>query len=156
MKHLEIHQIDWLEHQRQVAGIGHEFLLGLGSVPDVDRKRDARMITPVPGDLLGQEIRNHGLGAGDGNVPSAFSRKIRDLALHTSKVRKACAIVVEKKLSGRVETYALRKALKELGAKLLLEPLHPTCERRGGQVHVFRRFSDGARSGDSLYELKRV
>ena len=88
MDYLEIHQIDRLEDQREVAGIGRQLLLGLGAVAHIDGKRHAGMLGAIARDLLRQEIWQQRLRAGDRDMAAPLASEVRDLALDARKVRK--------------------------------------------------------------------
>ena len=156
LDHFEVHEVDRLEHQREVGGIGGEFFLGLGAVAHVHGKGHPRVLGPVARDLLRQEVGQQRLAAGDADVAPAFSGQVGDLALDLGEVGLGEAVVLEQELSGGVQPHAAREPLEEFGAEFLLESADAPVQRRGGQVHILRRLPHGAGAGHRLDQREGI
>ncbi len=130
LEHLEIDEVQRLEHQRQIAGEGAELVLGGRAVADADRKGHAGVVGPVAGDLRGQEDRVQRLAAGDGDMAAAGPRQVGDLAADPVEVGDLRADVLHQQLAGRVQPHAAGNPLENLGAELGLELLDAAVQRR--------------------------
>ena len=149
-QHLEIRQIDRLEHQREVGAELRQVMLRRHPVAHPDRERHAGMRPAIGRDLFGQEIGQQRLRTGDGYMPPPRPRQVRHLALHPCEVRDLRPDMLDQQLSRRIQAHAAGQALEDRIAELLLEAGDAPVQGRGGDRHVLRRLADGAGTGHRL------
>ena len=141
-QHIEVYHMDRLEYQGQIASELGQIALCVFAITHLHRKRHPRMVTPVSCGMRRHKIRDQRLRAGHRHMPPSFAGQISHLASHPPQVGLLHQEMLHQQLTGRVQAHTTRQAFKNFDAKLFFEPLDPTVQGRGRDVHIVRRFPD--------------
>ena len=87
-------------------------------------------------------------------MPPPDARQVRDLRLEPRKIAALRANVMQQQLARWVQADTAWQALKNLIAELILEPVDPSVQGRGGDVHVFRRLANRPGTDHAFDEFK--